>query len=55
MRFLLINDDATADELREAIAHLREKQRRACIQSTRDELNDDINELLDALAARTQP
>lgn len=50
MRFLLINDDATAAELREAIVHLRAKQRRACIQSTRDEIGADIDALLDLLA-----
>jgi hypothetical protein len=50
MRYLVITDDASPDDLREAITHLREKQRRACIPSTRDELNADINELLDLLA-----
>jgi hypothetical protein len=50
MRYLVITDDATADDLREAITHLRDKQRRAVIQSTRDELDADINELLDLLA-----
>jgi hypothetical protein len=50
MRYLIVDDEATADDLREAITHLRDKQRRACIQSTRDELDADINELLDLLA-----
>ena len=54
MRFLLITDDATADELREAILHLREKQRRAVIQSTRDELDADMSELLDLLATKAE-
>lgn len=49
MRYLTITDDASPDDLREAITHLRAKQRTACIQSTRDELDADINELLDAL------
>lgn len=55
MRYLLVTDDASADDLREAITNLRAKQRRACIQSTRDELDADINELLDLLALRDTP
>jgi hypothetical protein len=55
MRYLVVNDDASADDLREAITHLRAKQRRACIQSTRDELDADISELLDLLAVRVEP
>ena len=52
MKYLVITDDATADDLREAITHLRDKQRRAVIQSTRDELDADMGELLDLLATK---
>jgi hypothetical protein len=51
MRYLIVDDEATADDLREAITHLRDKQRRAVIQSTRDELGQDVDELLDQLIA----
>jgi hypothetical protein len=50
MRFLLVNDDATAAELREAIVHLRAKQLRSCIPSTYEEIGADIDELIDMLA-----
>ena len=46
MKFLVITDDATLADLEEAIVNLRAKQRQACIASTRDELDRDINELL---------
>lgn len=49
MRFLRITDDATDDELREAITNLRAKQLRACIPSTYAEIGEDIDELLDLL------
>lgn len=54
MRYLIVDDEATADDLREAITHLREKQKRACIQSTRDELDADMSELLDLLASKAE-
>lgn len=46
MRYLVITDDATRDDLEEAIRNLRAKQQRACIESTRQEIADDIDELL---------
>lgn len=55
MRYFVITDDASPDDLREAITNLRAKQRTACIQSTRDELDADMSELLDLLQAKTQP
>lgn len=51
MRYLVVNDDASPDEIREAITNLREKQQRACIPSTAEEIGEDINELLEILFA----
>lgn len=50
MRFLVVTDDATPDELREAITHLRDKQRRCVIASTAAEVGEEIDALLDRLA-----
>ena len=52
MRYLIINDDATPQDLREAISNLRAKQRGCGVALIRDELDADVNELLDLLAAR---
>ena len=49
MRYLVISDDATPDDIREAINHLRAKQLRCVIASTRAEVAADIDELLDLL------
>lgn len=49
MRYLIVGDDADPATIREAIGQLRAKQLRACIQSTRDEIQADIDELLDLL------
>lgn len=49
MRFLVVTDDADRATLEEAISNLRAKQLAAVIQSTRDELAADIDELLDLL------
>lgn len=50
MRFVLIRDNATREDIEEAITALRDKQRRACIASTRAEIGEDIDELLDMRA-----
>ena len=50
MRYLVINDDATPQDLREAISNLRAKQRHCGVQVIRDEIDADVNELLDMLA-----
>lgn len=47
---LTITEDSTNAELQEAITHLRARQRRCQITSTRDEINETINELLDRLS-----
>lgn len=52
MKFLVIGDDATDDQLHEAIGHLRQRQQRAVIESTRQELADDVDELLEMLFER---
>ena len=52
MHFLIIGDDATEDDLKQAIVQLRDKQRRACIASTRAEIGEDIDEALDLLSER---
>jgi hypothetical protein len=52
MRYLLVDDSATTEELREAITHLRRRQRCACIPSTAAEIGADIDELLDLLVER---
>jgi hypothetical protein len=49
MRYLIVNEDATPAELCEAIANLRIKQRHAVIPSTRDEIGEEIDELLEML------
>ncbi|MBZ5736480.1 hypothetical protein K8Z61_18470 [Nocardioides sp. TRM66260-LWL] len=48
-RFIVIRDDAGPADIYAAITALREKQKRACIPSTRDEIQTDIDELLDLL------
>ena len=50
MRFALLAGDETADDLRELVTNLRARQRRAVIASVRDELGEDIDEVLDVLA-----
>ena len=52
MRFVLIRDDASLADIDEAIVNLRAKQRKACIPSTRDEIGQDIDELLDLRTRR---
>jgi hypothetical protein len=52
MRYLLVDDSATTEELREAITHLRRRQRCACIPSTAAEIGADIDELLEILSER---
>ena len=49
MRFALLAGDETAEDLRELVTNLRERQRRAGIASVRDELGADIDEVLDML------
>ena len=49
MRFALLAGDETADDLRELVTNLRARQRRAVIASVRDELGEDIDEVLDLL------
>ena len=52
MRYLVITDDATPQDLREAIVNLWTKQRACCVALIRDEIDADIDELLDLLAVR---
>ena len=52
MRFALLTGDETAEDLRELVTNLRERQRRAGIASVRDELGADIDECLDLLGER---
>ena len=47
MRYLTITDDSTRAEIEEAMVHLRAKQRACCIALIRDEIGEDISELLD--------
>ena len=51
MRYLVIRDDADQPTLDEAIRTLAAKKARACIASTRDEIQADIDELLDRRGA----
>ena len=51
-RYLVITDDASPEDLREAILNLRAKQRACCVALIRDEIDADVNELLDLLAVR---
>lgn len=51
MRFALLCGDETAQDLRDLIANLRDRQRRCVIASVRDELDADISEALDMLNA----
>lgn len=53
MRYLIVADDASPEVLRESINLLRAKQLKACIQSTRVELGDEIDELLERLPKAT--
>lgn len=52
MKFLVVTDDADRPALEEAMRHLRERQTRAVIDSTRAEIGADLDELLDAWMAR---
>lgn len=52
MKFLVVTDDADRPALEEAIRHLRARQARAVIPSTRDEIAADVDELLDLLIER---
>jgi hypothetical protein len=47
---LRITDDSTRPELEEAIGHLRDKQQRAVLETTRAELQVSIDALLDRWA-----
>lgn len=51
---LRVTDDSTADDLREAITHLRAKQRAAVIPSTAAEYGAAVDELLDMLTSRIE-
>ena len=46
---LVIDDHATPEDLREAIIHLRARQRGAVIPSTAEEIGAEIDKLLDRL------
>jgi hypothetical protein len=46
---LVIADDTEPDQVQAAINELRARQRAACIASTRDEIGDAIDELLELL------
>lgn len=46
---LVITDDTEPDQLHAAINELRTRQRAACIASTRNEIGDAINDLLELL------
>lgn len=49
MRYLRITDDATPEDIREAIANLRAKQRACALAEIRDDIGADIDELLEML------
>lgn len=51
MSVLRITDDATQADIAEAIGHLRDKQRRAELDTTRAEVQTEIDALLDAWEA----
>lgn len=55
MRYILIRDDATLEDIEQALILVRAKQRKACIASTRDEIGEDINELLEMRARICTP
>lgn len=55
VRFLVITDDADRAQLEEAVAHLRTKQQRCVIASTREEIQADIDELIELWSARGEP
>lgn len=46
---LVIGDDAEPDQVHAAITELRTRQRAACIASTRAEIGDAIDDLLELL------
>jgi hypothetical protein len=50
MSLLVVTDDATRAELEEAIGHLRQRQLRAVIASTKVEIADEIDVLLERWA-----
>lgn len=51
MALLRITDDSTRAEIEEAIGHLRAKQRRAALETTRAEVQTEIDALLEAWKA----
>ena len=52
MRYLVITDDATPEDIREAITNLRTKQRACSLSEIREDIGADLDELLDLLAER---
>jgi hypothetical protein len=55
MRFIVIRDGATLEEIDEGLNALWVKAQRACIPSTRVEIMQDINELLEMRGCITAP
>lgn len=52
MRFLIVGDEASTTDLEQAIVSLRDKRKHAVIESTRREIDEDIDEVLDMLSER---
>ena len=50
MHYLLIHDDAPRADLEQAMSQLRAKQRACRVGQIRDELGEDIDELLEMWA-----
>lgn len=54
MRFLLIGDEATREDLETAMLNLRAKRREVRVEQFRAEIDEDIDELIDLWAAWQQ-
>ena len=54
MKFIVVRDTDTADEIAEAVRHLRAKQERTELAEVRAELSADIDELVDLYLERVR-
>ena len=46
MRFVRVTDDSTPDDIAEAIGFLRAKRAACCLSDMRDEIDEDVDELV---------
>lgn len=47
MRFVRVTDDSTRDDIAEAIGFLRAKRAACCLSDLREEIDEDVDELVE--------